>query len=103
MDYEQLLRELIEEKVSLAEQQANLDLAIEAVSRLVFGHACRSLLPQAVAERRGRKSMPPAEREEISKRMKRLWDDRRGKKLPGPSTAGVDLTLVKIPTGQPIS
>ena len=37
--------------------------------------------PAPISKRRGRKSMGPAERLEVSKRMRRYWSDRRGKSL----------------------
>ena len=40
------------------------------------------------ARRRGRKSMDPAERQEVSERMRKYWASRRQAKSPGPSGTG---------------
>jgi hypothetical protein len=36
--------------------------------------------PQVMPSRRGRKSMPPDERREVSERMKKYWESRRQRK-----------------------
>ena len=56
----------------LHEQKRYIEQAISALENLQTG----SITPRAV-ERRGRKSMNAAEREEVSRRMKRYWANRR--------------------------
>src|SRR5947209_2003411 len=66
MDVDKTLRELYEEKrrldVIIASLEANLDRR-----------------PLQTPNRRGRKSMSPQERQKVSRRMKRYWENRRAK------------------------
>jgi len=67
MDYSRIIRELRDEKT-------RLDAAItqlEALAGICDGSLALS------RSRRGRKSMGPAERREVSARMKKYWASRR--------------------------
>jgi flagellar motor component MotA len=64
MDYLRAIRELQEEK-------RRLDKAIETLEALIAGQS------PIRTSRRGRKSMPPEERKQVSERMKRYWEARR--------------------------
>jgi hypothetical protein len=57
-------------------ERDRLDRAIEILEKLV---ARRVLAPESTEapRRRGRKSMSPAERKEVSRRMKEYWRSRR--------------------------
>ena len=69
MDIVKALRELYQEK-------KRLDAAIAALeARLKVGRAASSA--KSVKGRRGRKSMSPAERLEVSRRMTLYWEARR--------------------------
>ncbi len=77
--------------------RAEVDV-LERVIKTLEELQCNSLLlPKPPPKRRGRKSMNPAERQEVSERMRKYWASRRQGDL------GVDLTKVIIPPGQPIS
>ena len=55
----------------LKAQRAAIDTAIAAIERLQVSDA-----PAPPSIRRGRKFMPPAERRQVSERMKKYWQDR---------------------------
>lgn len=76
MDIEKTLRELYEEK-------KRLDAAIAALEQ----HAEPASRP-AVRERRGRRSMSPEERQEVSRRMRKFWEARRAQRKTGENQAG---------------
>ncbi len=67
MDIRKTIRELYEEKKRLDEVIASLE---ELQAKAVEG----------AAKRRGRKSMDAAGRQEVSRRMKKYWADRRKQK-----------------------
>jgi len=56
----------------LKAQRAAIDTAIAAIERLQVSDA-----PAPPPIRRGRKFMPPAERRQVSERMKKYWETRR--------------------------
>ena len=59
----------------LYEEKARLERAIAALEEVLAAGLSQERRPQG---RRGRKSMGSAERQEVSKRMKRYWASRRG-------------------------
>lgn len=65
MDLTKYIRELLIEKRRLDEAIGTLERLIEENPELTTG------------KRRGRKSMNPAERREVSRRMKKYWEQRR--------------------------
>lgn len=65
MDLNKYIRELLRER-------DRLDEAITTLERLIEEHPAL-----ASTRRRGRKSMNPAERREVSKRMRTYWEKRR--------------------------
>ncbi|MBL8295900.1 MAG: hypothetical protein JNN08_28915 [Bryobacterales bacterium] len=65
MELNKYIRQLIEEK-------ERLDAVIATLERLLSENA--ELAPKS---RRGRKHMSPAERREVSRRMKEYWESRR--------------------------
>ncbi len=65
MELNKYIRQLIEEK-------ERLDTVIATLERLLAENA--ELTPKS---RRGRKNMNPAERREVSRRMKEYWEKRR--------------------------
>lgn len=69
MDFEQILGQLHGER----------ELLSEAIKTLEEMAALSGNSGKAPAKRRGRKSMPPHEREEVSRRMKKYWAARRKK------------------------
>ncbi len=73
MDYSRIIRELQDEKARLAAAIAQL----EALAGSGDGNLA---LPRS---RRGRKSMGPAERREVSARMKKYWANQRKAKGSG--------------------
>ena len=66
MDYSRILRELYA-------QCDNLDRVIKQLESLESGSS-----GDGGPKRRGRKSMGPEERKDVSQRMKRFWAKRRG-------------------------
>jgi hypothetical protein len=73
MDVIKALQELHQEK-------KRLDAAITALeTRLRLAKAARGT---PSVERRGRKSMSPEERQEVSRRMAKYWEDRRAQSNP---------------------
>lgn len=73
MDLYKAIQELYEEKARLERVIASLEELQRAGSD--------APAPPPVASRRGRKSMTPAERQEVSERMKNYWAGRRKSKL----------------------
>jgi len=67
MDLNKIIRELQEER-------NRLDQIVSSLEQL---HLSKDAAP-AVENKRGRRSMDPEARLEVSKRMKRYWDKRRG-------------------------
>lgn len=65
MELKKYIRQLIEEK-------ERLDAVIATLERLLSENV--ALAPKS---RRGRKNMDPAERREVSRRMKEYWEKRR--------------------------
>lgn len=65
MELNKYIRQLIEEK-------ERLDAVIATLEQLLSENA--ELAPKS---RRGRKNMSPAERREVSRRMKEYWESRR--------------------------
>jgi hypothetical protein len=75
MDLYETIQDLYAEKERLERVIASLE------ALLGIG---KPIVPQVRGAKRGRKSMSPSEREEVSARMKNYWDRRR--KDPGKST-----------------
>lgn len=73
MDLRNTIRELYEEKQRIEEAIASLEELQGSKGRL----AAHALPESPRKERRGRKTMPPEERREVSSRMKRYWAKRR--------------------------
>lgn len=67
MDLELILKQLYEERELLSE-------AIRTIEEMV---ASSGEYAKPGAKRRGRKHMPPEERQEVSRRMKKYWAARR--------------------------
>jgi hypothetical protein len=82
MDIVKALRELYNEKKRLDTTIASLEARIKAAHT---GTAAKS-----AKRRRGRKSMSPAERLEVSKRMTLYWESRRAQLRPPQDPAGGD-------------
>jgi hypothetical protein len=76
MDLYKALQELYAEKAKLERAIASLE-ELQRIGAGVPG------TPQA-AKRRGRKSMNPEEREEVSRRMRKYWANRRRQKADPP-------------------
>jgi hypothetical protein len=74
MDYDKIIRELYADK-------QRLDRAIRELERLELFHDARQGLGTSHPTRGpgGRKSMGVQERQEVSQRMKRYWENRRSK------------------------
>jgi hypothetical protein len=54
---------------------------IEKLDRVIaYLEELRASLDVPVRKRRGRKSVPPEERQEASARMKKFWEDRRNQR-----------------------
>jgi hypothetical protein len=70
MDLTQTIRRLIQER-------DNLDRMIRDLQALQLREAAAAAMPPKTLKRRGRKSMGPNEREEVSRRMKLYWSKRR--------------------------
>jgi hypothetical protein len=79
MDLYKALQDLYAEKQKLERAIASLE-ELQRVGSLAG-------LPQA-GKRRGRKSMDPAEREEVSRRMRKYWAGRRKQKPEAPPSKG---------------
>lgn len=78
MDLYKALQDLYAEK-------AKLERAIASLEELQkMGAGVPGTLP--AAKRRGRKSMNPEEREEVSRRMRKYWANRRKQKGDPPSS-----------------
>jgi len=71
MDLEKAIRELYREK-------ERLERVIASLEELERGAGAMPALTERV-QRRGRKSMDPQERQEVSQRMKKYWAARREK------------------------
>jgi hypothetical protein len=78
MDIYKALQDLYAEKAKLERAIASL----EELQRLGAGGLPG--FPQT-GKRRGRKSMTPEEREEVSRRMRKYWANRRKQRGDGPS------------------
>ena len=76
MDLYKAIRELYAEKKRLEEAIASLEELVATKS----GAAELELEGRQRRNRRGRKSMPPDERREVSERMKKYWAQRRSRK-----------------------
>jgi hypothetical protein len=61
----------------LYDQKEKLERVIELLEELQRSGAPAAAVAPSAAKRRGRKSMGSAEREEVSKRMKKYWANRR--------------------------
>jgi hypothetical protein len=72
MDPAKLLNDLRAEREKIDRAIASLEAIFESEGKP---------LPSPPAERRGRKSMDQAERQQVSERMKRYWEKRRNQKL----------------------
>jgi hypothetical protein len=83
MDIVKALRELHNEKKRLDATIASLEARIKA--------AHNGTPAKSAKRRRGRKSMSPAERLEVSKRMTLYWESRRAQLNPPQDPAGEDL------------
>ncbi len=70
MDLHKIIRELHEERDRLDEVIRSLEVLLES---------SKSDGPAAGPKRRGRRSMSPEERLQVSERMKRYWEARRQK------------------------
>jgi hypothetical protein len=81
MDLFKIIRELYEERQRIEEAIARLE---------ALPSRGRKELPAALPRRRGRKSMDPAERLEVSRRMKEYWERRRAKAQPPGSPKRAD-------------
>ena len=75
MDLSKAIQELYAEKEKVEQAIALL----EELQKKGIEGAARSKPPK----RRGRKTMDPAEREEVSRRMRAYWDSRRNQNTPG--------------------
>ncbi|MCC6586395.1 MAG: hypothetical protein IT168_06725 [Bryobacterales bacterium] len=75
MDLTKYIRELLRERDRLDEAIATLERLIEENPAL------------ASTRRRGRKSMNPTERREVSKRMRAYWEKRRKEQIRKPPEA----------------
>jgi hypothetical protein len=72
MDLYRAIRELREEKRRVEEAIASLEELVKSAGGI------RSLdLDTLARKRRGRRSMPPEERRDVSERMKKYWAGRR--------------------------
>jgi hypothetical protein len=81
MDLNKAIQDLYAEK-------EKLERVIASLEELQRTAGSFSVLPKPV-KRRGRKSMNPAERQEVSERMRKYWASRRqSKKQEEPSGAG---------------
>lgn len=80
----------------LREELRRIEEAISSLEKINSKTRASSLFARPG---RGRKSMSPAERREVSDRMRKYWADR---KKAGPQISGADLTKVKIPPGRDI-
>jgi hypothetical protein len=69
-------------------QKETLERVIASLEELQGSGASGAAVAPSVLERRGRKSMGSAEREEVSKRMKKYWAGRRKQK-----SAPLDLSI----------
>jgi hypothetical protein len=78
MDLYKAIQDLYAEKEKLERVIASL----EELQR-----TAGSVVPKP-AKRRGRKSMNPSERQEVSERMRKYWASRRQPKEPEPSGSG---------------
>ncbi len=79
MDLHKAIRELYAEKKRLEEAIASLEELVTTKS----GAAALKLEGLQRRNRRGRKSMPPEERREVSERMKKYWEQRRSRQAKG--------------------
>lgn len=79
MDLYKAIRELYAEKKRLEEAIASLEELLVTKS----GAALLKLEGLQRRNRRGRKSMPPDERREVSERMKKYWARRRSRPAKG--------------------
>lgn len=75
MDLNHTIRMLREEVAKIDAAIANLEILDREIVSLEPGNPTRAGLP--TGKRRGRKSMGPEERAEVSARMKRYWAKRR--------------------------
>jgi hypothetical protein len=65
----------------LYEEKERLERVIASLEELQRTAGVAPILPSAL-KRRGRKSMAPAERQEVSERMKKYWENRRKPRDP---------------------
>ena len=68
-------------------EKEKLERVIASLEELQRNAGSFPVLPKP-AKRRGRKSMNPLERQEVSERMRRYWASRRQPKDEEPSSAG---------------
>ncbi len=68
-------------------EKEKLERVIASLEELQRTAGAVPALPKP-AKRRGRKSMNPAERQEVSERMRKYWASRRQPKQPEPSGTG---------------
>jgi hypothetical protein len=80
MDLYKAIQDLYAEKEKLERVIASLEELQRTAGSL-------AVLPKPV-KRRGRKSMDPSERQEVSERMRRYWASRRQAKHQGPAAVG---------------
>jgi hypothetical protein len=66
----------------LYEEKERLERVITSLEELQRTAGLVPVLPHGL-KRRGRKSMAPAERREVSERMKKYWENRRKQREPG--------------------
>ena len=78
MDLYKAIQDLYAEKVNLERVFASLEELQRSAGALPA--------PAKAGRRRGRKSMSPSEREEVSERMRRYWASRRDDKKQVPET-----------------
>jgi hypothetical protein len=67
----------------LYEEKDRLERVIASLEELQRTAGAPPVLPQTL-KRRGRKSMAPTERQEVSERMKKYWENRRKSREPEP-------------------
>jgi hypothetical protein len=68
-------------------EKEKLERVIASLEELQRNAGSFPVLPKP-AKRRGRKSMNPTERQEVSERMRKYWANRRQPKQEEPSSAG---------------
>lgn len=70
-------------------EKEKLERVISSLEELQRTAGTMPMLPRSGGGRRGRKSMSPDERQEVSDRMKRYWEDRRKRDADKEVSVGV--------------